>query len=163
MQQVALAPFTVVGRLVIGVCTIVGALSLFVGRTLLACFTPRWHGGQIARQVVSIGFLSLPVVGLTAVFTGAALAGALPASVRAIAVLDRCKEPGSQGEPLYLDVLAALAEQWPELHPGRPLPRLLGGRYGLASKEFTPARAKAVFVSNVPLISVLEWVLDPGK
>jgi pyruvate-ferredoxin/flavodoxin oxidoreductase len=78
-------------------------------------------------------------------FPAAALAGALPPSVRSIAVLDRCKEPGSQGEPLYLDVLAALAEQWPQLHPGRPLPRLLGGRYGLASKEFTPAMAKAVF------------------
>ena len=74
MAQKALLPITVVGRLVLGLCGIVGALTLFLGRTLLSCFTPRWHGGQIARQVVSIGFLSLPVVGLTAVFTGAALA-----------------------------------------------------------------------------------------
>lgn len=74
LLQAALAPFTVTGRLAIGVCAIVGALAMFIGRTLLACLTPRWHGGQIVRQAVSIGFLSLPVVGLTAVFTGAALA-----------------------------------------------------------------------------------------
>ncbi|MFN9620104.1 MAG: pyruvate:ferredoxin (flavodoxin) oxidoreductase [Synechococcaceae cyanobacterium] len=78
-------------------------------------------------------------------FPAEALARALPASVRAVAVLDRCKEPGSLGEPLYLDVLAALAEQWAAARPGVPLPQVLGGRYGLASKEFTPAMAKAVF------------------
>jgi pyruvate-ferredoxin/flavodoxin oxidoreductase len=78
-------------------------------------------------------------------FPVAALVAALPPSVRTIGVLDRCKEPGAIGEPLYLDVLAALAEAWDERHPGRPLPRLLGGRYGLSSKEFTPAMVKAVF------------------
>jgi pyruvate-ferredoxin/flavodoxin oxidoreductase len=96
-------------------------------------------------------------------FPAAALAGALPASVRAIAVLDRCKEPGSQGEPLYLDVLAALAEQWSEAHPGRPLPRVLGGRYGLASKEFTPAMAKAVFdhlAADAPLNHFSVGIVD---
>jgi pyruvate-ferredoxin/flavodoxin oxidoreductase len=72
-------------------------------------------------------------------FPAAALAAALPATVRAVAVLDRTKEPGSPGEPLYLDVLAALAEA------GRPLPIVVGGRYGLSSKEFTPAMARAVF------------------
>jgi pyruvate-ferredoxin/flavodoxin oxidoreductase len=77
-------------------------------------------------------------------FDGEGLVAALPASVRAIAVLDRCKEPGASGEPLYLDVVAAVAEAWPARHPGRPLPRVLGGRYGLASKEFTPAMVKAV-------------------
>ena len=66
------------------------------------------------------------------------LAAALPTSVRAVAVLDRCKEPGSAGEPLYLDVVNALHEC------NRSL-RIVGGRYGLASKEFTPAMAKAVF------------------
>ena len=70
---------------------------------------------------------------------------ALPASVRAIAVLDRCKEPGSAGEPLYLDVVTALSEAWSEHQGGSSLPRVVGGRYGLASKEFTPAMAKAVF------------------
>jgi pyruvate-ferredoxin/flavodoxin oxidoreductase len=80
------------------------------------------------------------------------LVAALPRSVRAIAVLDRCKEPGAGGEPLYLDVVAALAEAWTSLHPDRPLPLVLGGRYGLSSKEFTPAMVKAVFhhLSPVP-------------
>ncbi len=77
-------------------------------------------------------------------FAAALFVAALPATARAIAVLDRCKEPGAVGEPLYLDVVAALAESWPELHPERPLPQVLGGRYGLASKEFTPAMVKAV-------------------
>ncbi|MEI7666463.1 MAG: pyruvate:ferredoxin (flavodoxin) oxidoreductase [Synechococcaceae cyanobacterium ELA263] len=77
-------------------------------------------------------------------FAAALFSAALPASVRAIAVLDRCKEAGAVGEPLYLEVVAALAESWPDLHPDRPLPRVLGGRYGLASKEFTPAMVKAV-------------------
>ncbi|EDY37766.1 pyruvate:ferredoxin (flavodoxin) oxidoreductase [Cyanobium sp. PCC 7001] len=72
------------------------------------------------------------------------LVEALPATTRAIAVLDRCKEPGSAGEPLYLDVLAAVAEEWPAVHGPAPLPRVLGGRYGLSSKEFTPAMVKAV-------------------
>ena len=69
---------------------------------------------------------------------------ALPAAVRVIAVLDRCKEPGSLGEPLYLDVVAALAEDWAGCHGATPQPLVLGGRYGLASKEFTPAMVKAV-------------------
>jgi len=67
------------------------------------------------------------------------LVAALPATVRAIAVLDRCKEPGSAGEPLYLDVLAAIWEHWSGAKP-----QVVGGRYGLASKEFTPAMVKAV-------------------
>jgi len=70
-----------------------------------------------------------------------ALVAALPASTRRIAVLDRCKDPGSQGEPLYLDVLAALNEHW----TGSQMPLVVGGRYGIASKEFTPAMVKAVF------------------
>ena len=63
---------------------------------------------------------------------------ALPASTRAIAVLDRTKEPGSTGEPLYQDVVTALSEAQKYL-------RVIGGRYGLSSKEFTPAMVKAVF------------------
>jgi pyruvate-ferredoxin/flavodoxin oxidoreductase len=73
---------------------------------------------------------------------------ALPPTVRSIAVLDRTKEPGSTGEPLYLDVVAALAEGL-DLEAAVPgdarRPRVIGGRYGLASKEFTPAMAAAVF------------------
>jgi pyruvate-ferredoxin/flavodoxin oxidoreductase len=67
---------------------------------------------------------------------------ALPPTVKAIAVLDRTKEPGSAGEPLYLDVVASLAGA---AAGGRAMPRVIGGRYGLGSKEFTPAMAKAVF------------------
>jgi pyruvate-ferredoxin/flavodoxin oxidoreductase len=73
-------------------------------------------------------------------FDAARLVAALPLSVERIAVLDRCKEPGSAGEPLYQDLVTALFEQW----EGRP-PRAVGGRYGLSSKEFTPAMIKAVF------------------
>ncbi len=65
---------------------------------------------------------------------------AIPASVKNIAVLDRCKEPGAIGEPLYMDVINALAEEW----NGNPL-KVIGGRYGLASKEFNPAMVKAIF------------------
>ena len=69
---------------------------------------------------------------------------ALPASVRAISVLDRTKEPGAIGEPLYLDVLAALHEASETGRWGRALPRIVGGRYGLSSKEFDPAMVKSV-------------------
>lgn len=67
---------------------------------------------------------------------------ALPKTAQKIAVLDRTKEPGSAGEPLYQDVLTALMES---ADGTRPLPRVVGGRYGLASKEFTPAMVKGVF------------------
>src|SRR5215213_1752951 len=67
--------------------------------------------------------------------------GSLPASTKAIAVLDRTKEPGSTGEPLYQDVVTALSES---NRFSRDL-RVVGGRYGLSSKEFTPAMVKAVF------------------
>ena len=79
-------------------------------------------------------------------FAGAAFAAALPRSVRAIAVLDRTKEPGSVGEPLYLDVVSALREAR-DAGKQSPLhdPLVIGGRYGLSSKEFTPAMVKAVF------------------
>ncbi len=72
---------------------------------------------------------------------------ALPSTTRAIAVLDRTKEPGSAGEPLYKDVLTGLAEAHALGNGAFPLerfPRVLGGRYGLSSKEFTPAMVKAV-------------------
>jgi len=68
----------------------------------------------------------------------------LPASVKSIAILDRTKESGACGEPMYQDVLAALVEA---LQQGKleKLPKLIGGRYGLSSKEFTPAMVKAVY------------------
>ena len=71
---------------------------------------------------------------------------ALPPTVRSIAVLDRTKEPGAVGEPLYQDVVAALAEASADGSANfEAQPRVIGGRYGLSSKEFTPAQVKAVF------------------
>jgi pyruvate-ferredoxin/flavodoxin oxidoreductase len=75
-------------------------------------------------------------------FPAQALAQALPAAVRGVAVLDRTKEPGSLGEPLFLDVLAALTES-SVLADTEP-PTVIGGRYGLSSKEFTPGMVAAV-------------------
>jgi pyruvate-ferredoxin/flavodoxin oxidoreductase len=73
-------------------------------------------------------------------------AKALPATVRAIAVLDRTKEPGAPGEPVYLDVVSALTELTDRGEMELSVkPRVVGGRYGLSSKEFTPAMIKAVF------------------
>ncbi len=78
-------------------------------------------------------------------FDGKAFVAALPSTTKAIAVLDRTKEPGSLGEPLYLDVTAAVNEFWSERSGnGQTPPLTIGGRYGLSSKEFTPAMAKAV-------------------
>lgn len=71
---------------------------------------------------------------------------AIPDSVEKIAVLDRTKEPGSQGEPLYLDIVTALNESLNEASPKfKSMPKVVGGRYGLSSKEFTPAMVKAIF------------------
>ncbi|MBI3421338.1 MAG: pyruvate:ferredoxin (flavodoxin) oxidoreductase [Acidobacteria bacterium] len=73
-------------------------------------------------------------------FDAARFAAALPTTVKSIAVLDRCKEPGSAGEPLYLDVVSGLYEMG-----GAPLPAIISGRYGLSSKEFTPAMVMGIF------------------
>jgi len=77
-------------------------------------------------------------------FPVAAFVDALPRTTRAIAVLDRTKEPGSAGEPLYQDVLTACMEQ-SAAGARVGIPRIIGGRYGLGSKEFTPGMVKAVF------------------
>ena len=79
-------------------------------------------------------------------FDGKRFVEALPRSIKSIAVLDRTKEPGATGEPLYQDCLTAILE---EMSSGRNhlkfLPKVFSGRYGLSSKEFTPAMVKAVF------------------
>ncbi len=81
-------------------------------------------------------------------FDAARFAKVIPSTVKTVTVLDRTKEPGSAGEPLYLDAAAAIVE-------GRNSgavsidPKLLGGRYGLGSKEFTPAMAKGVFENGL--------------
>ncbi len=73
-------------------------------------------------------------------------AAALPASVKTIIALDRTKEPGAAGEPLYQDIITAVQEAVSEGFASfSGLPRVLGGRYGLSSKEFTPAMVKAVY------------------
>ncbi|MDD3154818.1 MAG: pyruvate:ferredoxin (flavodoxin) oxidoreductase [Victivallaceae bacterium] len=81
--------------------------------------------------------LGLVKVRLYRPFSVEGLVKALPASVKKIAVLDRCKEPGSLGEPLYLDVKAALAD--------RSDLTVIGGRFGLASKEFTPSMVLGIY------------------
>ncbi len=108
-------------------------------------------GADVVRETVDyleaqgekVGILQLH---LFRPFPAEQLIKALPTSVKAIAVLDRTKEPGSAGEPLYQDVLTAFAESMADGNlPMAAMPKLIGGRYGLSSKEFTPAMVKAVF------------------
>ena len=77
-------------------------------------------------------------------FPARELVDALPPTVSRIAVLDRTKEPGSAGEPLFLDVTAALADAF-QISERDTLPQIIGGRYGLSSKEFTPGMAAGIF------------------
>jgi pyruvate-ferredoxin/flavodoxin oxidoreductase len=78
-------------------------------------------------------------------FPVAAFFAALPKTARVIGVLDRTKEPGSPGEPMYMDVVTSFAELSRKDRSLREWPQIVGGRYGLSSKEFTPAMVKAVF------------------
>ena len=103
-------------------------------------------GAEVAHEAVAALMATGEKVGVLKVrlfrpFPAEALLAALPPTVRGIAVLDRTKEPGSAGEPLYQDVVTALAET-ADRRAVRA--RVLGGRYGLASKEFTPAMVRAV-------------------
>src|ERR1044072_9170378 len=100
------------------------------------CETAEETVGSLKQSGEKVGLLK---VRLYRPFSISHFIEALPASTKAIAVLDRTKAPGSTGEPLYQDVVTALAES-------RRLDlRVIGGRYGLSSKEFTPAMVKAVF------------------
>ena len=98
---------------------------------------------HLALQGEKIGVLK---VRLFRPFDALAFLDTLPKSVRTIAVLDRTKEPGSLGEPLYQDVVTAMAEAFAEgtSHFAQQ-PRIVGGRYGLSSKEFTPAMVNGIF------------------
>jgi pyruvate-ferredoxin/flavodoxin oxidoreductase len=96
-------------------------------------------GETVAKLVAEGEKVGLITIRLFRPFPTEALLAALPRSVRSIAVLDRTKEPGAVGEPLFQDLVTALAESH------RDGIRVIGGRYGLGSKEFTPAMAKAVF------------------
>ena len=106
-------------------------------------------GGETVRETVAwlnsrderVGLLQIR---LYRPFPAQALLAALPASVRTIAVLDRTKEPGSMAEPLFLDTVAALTESFAD-GERTVMPRVVGGRYGLSSKEFTPGMVAGVF------------------
>jgi len=105
-------------------------------------------GAETARETVKALAAAGEMVGVVQMrlyrpFPAAALVAALPTSAVAIAVLDRTKEPGAAGEPLYVDVVAALADA--AGRGERTMPRVVGGRYGLGSKDFTPAMVQAVF------------------
>ncbi len=85
------------------------------------------------------------IVRLYRPFSAEAFVEALPQTTRRIAVMDRTKEPGAVGEPLYQDVITALAERGVGCWRDEKLPEVVGGRYGLSSKEFTPAMVKAIY------------------
>ena len=105
-------------------------------------------GGETVRETVAFLRGQGERVGVAQIrlyrpFPAQALTAALPASVRQVAVLDRTKEPGSFGEPLFLDVLAALSESYAD-GERELMPSVIGGRYGLSSKEFSPAMVAGV-------------------
>jgi len=113
------------------VIVVMGSAAQTVGETV----------AHLCEQGERVGALQ---VRLFRPFPARALLDALPASASRVAVLDRTKEPGSSGEPLFLDVVAALAEA----HTGGEravMPKVAGGRYGLSSKELTPAMVAGVF------------------
>lgn len=121
-------------------------------------------GAEVTHEAVEYLNARGEKVGLVKVrlfrpFSAEHLLKALPATTKSIAVLDRCKEPGSAGEPLYQDIITALGEALVRGNSpfGSTIPRVTGGRYGLSSKEFTPAMAKGVYdalrpeaVANMP-------------
>ncbi len=102
---------------------------------------------EAVHQMVEAGEkVGMVIVRLFRPFDVSAFINTLPSSVKHIAVLDRTKEPGATGEPLYQDVVTAVMESWadrPETNGS--MPKIIAGRYGLSSKEFTPAMVKAVF------------------
>jgi len=105
-------------------------------------------GAEAAEEAVDAMTRQGEKVGLVKVrlyrpFDTKALIAALPATVKSIAALDRCKEPGAAGEPLYQDLVTGLAENAGKLPFA--MPKIIGGRYGLSSKEFTPAMVKGIF------------------
>ncbi len=105
-------------------------------------------GAEAAEETVDALNAQGEKVGLLKVrlyrpFNATAFLAALPATVKKIAVLDRCKEPGGAGEPLYQDIVTVVAENAASLPFATPV--IVGGRYGLSSKEFTPAMVKGVY------------------
>ena len=106
-------------------------------------------GAEAAEEAVDAMVKQGEKVGMVKVrlyrpFDASAFLKALPSTVKSIAILDRCKEPGGAGEPLYQDVVTVMAENEATL-PFATKPTVIGGRYGLSSKEFTPAMVKGIF------------------
>jgi pyruvate-ferredoxin/flavodoxin oxidoreductase len=107
-------------------------------------------GSQAAEETVNYLNANGEKVGLLKVrlyrpFSLDHFINALPESIKSIAVLDRTKEPGALGEPLYMDVVNAISEKFSQGELKFSYPKIAGGRYGLSSKEFTPAMVKSVF------------------
>jgi pyruvate-ferredoxin/flavodoxin oxidoreductase len=106
-------------------------------------------GAETARETAKALHAAGEKIGVLQVrlyrpFSAEHFLAALPSSVRALGVLERTKEPGATGEPLYLDVMTVLAQAAGS--GARPaMPKVVGGRYGISSKDFTPAMAKAAF------------------
>ncbi len=106
-------------------------------------------GAEAAEEAVDALNRQGEKVGLVKVrlyrpFDAKAFMSALPATAKSVAILDRCKEPGATGEPLYQDIVTVLAENAANL-PFAAMPTVVGGRYGLSSKEFTPAMVKGIY------------------
>jgi pyruvate-ferredoxin/flavodoxin oxidoreductase len=105
-------------------------------------------GAEAAEEAVDLLVKQGEKIGMVKVrlyrpFDSKAFLASLPSTVKSIAVLDRCKEPGATGEPLYMDIVTVLAENEATLPFAKPT--VVGGRYGLSSKEFTPAMVKGIF------------------
>ena len=106
-------------------------------------------GAEAAEEAVDCLVKQGEKVGMVKVrlyrpFDASAFLAALPTTVKSIAALDRCKEPGAAGEPLYQDIVTVLAREHATTLPFA-MPTVVGGRYGLSSKEFTPAMVKGIF------------------
>ncbi len=108
---------------------------------------PRAPSSRRSQTLVAAGEkVGMLQVRLFHPFPAAQVVAALPSTVRSIAVLDRTKEPGAVGEPLYLELVSAITEAMDgDTPPFEAMPRVIGGRYGLSSKEFTPSMVKPMF------------------
>lgn len=105
--------------------------------------------------------VGLVIVRLFRPFDPIAMVNALPPTVERITVLDRTKEPGSNGDPLYLDIRAAVTEA-AEANPTMMIPVILNGRYGLGSAEFTPAMVKAIYDNMASLAPKKKFCVGPN-
>ncbi len=120
--------------------------------------------GEAVRILVARGEkVGMLVVRLYRPFPVAELIAALPATVRTLAVADRTKEPGAPADPLHLDVLAAMSDPRAAARFAAGPPRTIGVRYGLSSKEFTPAMSAAIFVEaaeSTPMRQSVVGIVD---